>query len=405
MFYGTVRVAFAIAVIVASLPLSLLAMERGFGLAATLTVPTCCLGFWLSLVTPRRSQRIGWFAFSSVCLFLLPTCPWWQRTIEAVLRWVQNLIRGSQPAFLYSGAEAVALLVLIVLPWGVGCLLGWLAARVTRRLLCRVTNADESQCRSEYRFTLRGMFLSIMVCAVQTAWLSSTIRQWHVREETNQEQFLYRFKHSFTTGNVTLLAEPLIAEDHTILKASQNSSGISEYRVIAPINKNGNELWAVWTYLCDENYPGTVSKFGYAEASTQGALRPFPFPVTEYLREPTYPMIDGEPPLATRAEITDAPIIAKAGDTITIVAKTDRYLECDLVIRPFLAVASPPPKTIAPESGVVRWDVMLNPTFRGSQIEYEFQARTNMLYRAKTVAGVVALGKQNGDESGKGGHR
>ena len=393
-----VRVSLAIAILVASLPLSLLAMERGFGLAATLTVPTCCLGFWFSLSSHRRAQRIGWFAFSSLCVFLLPTCPWWQRAIEALLDWVQDFIGGSQPTVLYSGAETVALLALIVLPWLVGCVLGLIGAKVTRRLLGRSANADESQSRTDYRFTLRGMLVSIMVCAVLTAWLSGTIRRWQLREETNQELLLHRFKSSFTTGNVTLLAEPLIVEDHTILKRSQNSTGISEYRVVAPINKNDNELWAVWTYLCDERYPGTVSKFGYAEADTQDALPPFPFPVTEYLREPTYPLIDGEPPLATTAEIISTPTVAQAGDTITIVAKTDGFLECDLLIRPFQAVTMPPSKTTAARSGSVRWEVKLNPTYRGSQVVYEFQARTNMLYRAKTVGGAVAIGKGNGNE-------
>src|SRR5688500_2040260 len=115
-----------------------------------------------------------------------------------------------------------------------------------------------------------------MVCAALTAWLSSTVRQWHEREETNQELFLDRFKRSFTTVNMALIAEPVIVEDHTIVKTNQNASGISEYRVMAPINKNGHQLWAVWTYLCDERYPGTVSKFGYAEAATQNAVPPFP---------------------------------------------------------------------------------------------------------------------------------
>ncbi|WP_430284930.1 hypothetical protein, partial [Salmonella enterica] len=81
---------------------------------------------------------------------------------------------------------------------------------------------------------------------------SSTIRQWNEHEQTNQQKFVQRFKRSFTTGNVKLLAEPRIFEDHTVLKASQNSLRISEYRVSAPISKNGKELWAIWTYACDE---------------------------------------------------------------------------------------------------------------------------------------------------------
>jgi hypothetical protein len=182
-----------------------------------------------------------------------------------------------------------------------------------------------------------------------------------------------------------------------MLKASQNSSGISEYRIVAPINKDGKQLWAVWTYLCNENYPGTVSNFGYAEADTQNGLPPRPFPVTEYLRELTYTMVDGEPPLSTRASIIKAPTIAKSGDTITIVAKTDRFMECDLIIRPFQAVTLPPTKLTAPESGVVSWDVAISPSYVGTQIEYEFQSRTNRIYRAKIVSGKIAL-TRNDDE-------
>ncbi len=142
-------------------------------------------------------------------------------------------------------------------------------------------------------------FNSIMICGVLTGWLSNSIRKLHVLEKSNQGHLLQRFKDSFSTGKVVLLAEPLILEDHTILKRNHNASDISEYRIIAPVNKDGIKLWAVWTYLCDESYPGTVSKCGYAEAGTQKGLPPHPFPVTEYLREPNDTVVDGEPALST----------------------------------------------------------------------------------------------------------
>ena len=85
MTYRIVRIAFAILVVFASFPLSLFAMESGFGLGAMLTVPTSCMGFWFAVVSPRQAQRIGWFAFSSVAVFLLPMGPWWKRIIEAIL--------------------------------------------------------------------------------------------------------------------------------------------------------------------------------------------------------------------------------------------------------------------------------------------------------------------------------
>ncbi len=211
--------------------------------------------------------------------------------------------------------------------------------------------------------------MAVMVCAVLTSWLSNTVRKWHVREATHQALLAEQFRNSFTTGKVKLLAKPTITEDHALLKRSQNSSGISEYRVIAPISKNGNELWAVWTYLCDDNLPGTVFKFGYAEAGTQNNLPPPPFPVTEYLPSPSPTMIDREPPLTTQASVVAAPTVAKSGDTISIVAKTDRGMECDLVIRPIQVLALPPAQIRAPEDGVVSWTVMIDPAYSGTQIE------------------------------------
>lgn len=386
-----VRVVVGIAVVFASLPLSLFAMGRGFGLGAMLLVPTCCLGFWCALVSRHQTQRIGWFAFSSANVFLLPLCPWWKWMIEDVLVWVQNSIRGSQPTALYQNAEIVALLAMIILPWTVGCGLGLIVASLTRMYLSASTTDSDSESRSPYQFTVRGILLTTMVLAVLTGWLSTTVRRWHSHEKTNQERLLQRFKGSFTTGDVTLLDEPLIVEDHAALKPIQNSSGISKYRIVAPINKDEKKLWAVWTYLCNENYPGTVSNFGYAEAGTQNGLPPHPFPVTEYLREPTYAMVDGEPPLSTRASIVKAPTTAKSGDIITIVAETDGFMECGLIIRPHQAVMLPPTNLTAPESGVVSWNVAIDPAFVGTSIEYEFQARTNRIYRAKTVSGKVTL--------------
>ena len=104
-------------------------------------------------------------------------------------------------------------------------------------------------------------------------------------------------------------------------------------------------------------------------------------------------MVDGEPPLSTRASIVEAPTIARSGDTITLVAKTDRFMECDLIIRPFQVVTLPPAKLTAPESGVVSWDVAIDPTYVGRQIEYEFYSRPNGICRAKIVSGKITLRK------------
>lgn len=340
---------------------------------------------------------MGWFTFSSVLTFLLPMGPWWQRLIEFVLRWVQDIISTSQPTFWYSFAETLSLIALMILPWSVGCLLGLLAAQYAKRFV-KNSETEENECRASFRLTLRGIFFAVMVSAVLTSWLSTTVRNWHMREVTHQAHFAELFKSSFSTGTVELLAEPTIIEDHTLLKRSQNSSGISQYRVTAPISKNGNELWAVWTYLCNDNFSGTVFKFGYAEAGSPTELPPPPFPVTEYLVYPTVMLRDGEPLLTSQASVVAAPTVAKSGDTISIVAKTDAGMVCDLVIRPIQALTLPPAQIRAPQNGIVSWTVTIDPAYVGTQLGYEFQSRTNMLYRAKVVSGIVTL-KQSDDIS------
>lgn len=192
--------------------------------------------------------------------------------IEVITVWLQDIIRGSQPTILYSITETVSILAVIILPWIVGCGLGWIAARLIRKHFGAFMVDEENASQKPYQFTVRGMLLAVFLISAQTAWLSTTVMQWQEHENSNQDFLLQQFKRSFTTGSVSLLGEPSIVEDHAMLKMSQNSSGISEYRILAPISRDGMQLWGVWTYLCDENYSGTVSKFGYAEAPSQNAL-------------------------------------------------------------------------------------------------------------------------------------
>ena len=113
MAYRTIGAVLTTVVVFASLPLALLAMERGFGLGAALTVPTCCIAFWFAMYSRRPAQRIGWFVFASINVLLLPLCPWWQRVIEVITVWLQDIIRGSQPTILYSITETVSILAAV----------------------------------------------------------------------------------------------------------------------------------------------------------------------------------------------------------------------------------------------------------------------------------------------------
>jgi hypothetical protein len=195
------------------------------------------------------------------------------------------------------------------------------------------------------------------------------------------------FKDSFTSGNVVLLARPEITE---VITSFIQGTGIHEYRIVAPIQKDNQRLWAVWTYTCHESSKDTVFRYGYAEASTHGQLSPLP--LTEYLSEPIAEIIDGEPQLRwPKAVILEAPKSIKADETITVIANARWGTQCQLVVHPFHAVSSPAPIQNASQSGPVRWQWKLDPKFKGSQIQFEILARIAPLYRATSVSGSIDI--------------
>jgi hypothetical protein len=406
----------SILVILASVPIAQFAVRSGFTLASALIVPTVMLGIWLSISSRRRTNRIGWFAFVMATAVWMPTCPWWKSQIENSLVRIQQVVSSSA----YSGMELAAVIALFLLPWGVACASGTFAAFLAKKLLAARAVVDREQAdticwrgpfwwaltppavtppavevpqqdHSDFRFTLREMLLALAAFGALTAWLSSPVHQWKSQQANNQSHFLTLFKDSFTSGNVVLLARPEITEVITsFLQGGINPTGIHEYRIVAPIQKDNQRLWAVWTYTYDERYKDTVSKYGYAEASTHGQLPPLP--LTEYLSEPIAEIIDGEPQLRwPKALILEAPKSIKADETITVIANARWGTQCQLVVHPFHAVSSPAPIQNAPQSGPVRWQWKLDPKFKGSQIQFEILARIAPLYRATSVFGSIEI--------------
>ena len=167
-------------------------------------------------------------------------------------------------------------------------------------------------------------------------------------------------------------------------------SHLKQYRVSAPIVKDGDEKWAVWTYWIDANYGGVLN-FDYAEAPTEDALPPTLFP--KYLDEPmsVLELTDGEPRNTTTADLVEAPKFARRGSAIRFIVKTDWGKECELEIEPFYARSDVPVVKVAPESGVVDFDVALDPKFKGKKIDYKIICRTNSLYREKCLDGSISL--------------
>ena len=301
------RILFVICVIAASIPLANWALQIGFGGGALLLVPTCCLGFGLSLVATRRINRIGWFAFASTCTFLLPFSPMCETGLHGVLHWGQDLLFNIRP--LYRLAEVIAVFAMPILPWAFACFVGFYIAKVARKLFCKDAT---DQAKSQLRFTIGGLMFSVMILAGLTAWLSSNVRKWQLADKANTEIFISKFKGSFDSGEVELLGEPHVEKSW--------DGHIGRFRVTAPIRKmdgaTQNDLWAVWTYWCDENYPDTISNFGYAEAKSAHALPPFL--AAQYLHQPMKGILDGAPPLGIKATIHRAPESVKPGETIRI---------------------------------------------------------------------------------------
>ena len=364
----------SILVILASVPITQFAVRSGFTLSSALIVPTVMLGMWLSISSRRRADRIGWFVFVMATAVWLPSCPWWKSQIENTLIRIQKVVSYSA----YSGLhmELAAVLALFLLPWGVACAFGTFAAFLAKKFLAKKSLAPHAvvdreqanticwrgpfwwaltppavtppavdvrpQDQSDFRFTLREMLLALAAFGALTAWLSSPVHQWKSQQANNQSHFLTLFKDSFTSGNVVLLARPEITEVITsFLQGGINPTGMHEYRIVAPIQKDNQRLWAVWTYTCHESYKDTVSNYGYAEASTHGQLPPFPLP--EYLSEPIAEIIDGEPQLRwPKAVILEAPKSIKADETITVIANARWGTQCELVVHPVFGSITPP---------------------------------------------------------------
>ena len=390
MFLRIVRIAIAVVVMAASLPLARIAEANGFGLDAYLLVPTCCVGYWLSLTSIARGARIGWFVFASVVASFLPAFPAWEwLLLDKIMSVVLDHAREAFLAY-YDHTEAVAVVAILVVPWGFGCFVGWVTARLARRVLDRSEGDGHSS--TTFNFTLRGLLMSMIVIGGLTAWLSNTVTSCHSRNNVHQQMFLTQFKGSFTTGKVELLGEPQIVGEK-----SWQYRGLVYYRVSAPIMKNGRKLWAVWTYFSSEGYPCGVSSFGYVEDRNEAGLPPHPYP--ERLNEWTkvVSLTDGEPKQTVKAEVIKAPTSARPGSTIEFTAKTDPGMQCELEIIPISARSDIPTTKFAPESGIVAWEVRLDPKFQGSMIEYKLLCRTNSIFRANILTGVISLGEP-GDE-------
>jgi hypothetical protein len=221
------------------------------------------------------------------------------------------------------------------------------------------------------------MLVAFAAICVLAAWIGNHTREWAGIAEANQVAFLSRFKSSFSTGEVKLLAEPRIGEQQrTRMREygplSFRAPGVNEYRIVAPIKTKGKEVWAVWAYTCNEEANEMIYTYAYAEAPDEQQLPEFPFPAQRYI-DITWRMVDGVPatagPSATVISVTSP---APVDQPIVLTASAPPGTVCELHLFPSDLLPSMPPKR-PDRKGNVTWSWNVPPNMAGYNIRYELR--------------------------------
>jgi hypothetical protein len=370
------RLLIAIVVAVASLPLSQFTVDINFGLGSLLIVPAFAVSAWF-LLTAREELRAWWFGFVITNGMFLPLCPWVEQGLHSVAVYLQHLTQSGILSLSQRVIEPTLLILVVLCPLVLASLLGFAAGRFTQRLARGATRreATVSPDGGHWRFSIREMLIAIAAVCFLAAWNSGHTRHWKDAEDRNQSAFLNRFKASFSSGEVGLLAEPRIEEQQrTRMREfgplSFRAPGINEYRIVAPVKMKEQELWAVWVFTSRKNNEHAdeyVYKFAYAEAPNEEQLPDFPFPAQRYI-EGTWDMVDGLPatsgPSATVTLVT-----SRADQPIVLTASAPPGTVCELYFFPAYSLPTLPPQT-PNKNGNVSWSWNISP---GSAAGYGFR--------------------------------
>jgi hypothetical protein len=232
-----------------------------------------------------------------------------------------------------------------------------------------------------WRFSLRELMVTIAVFGLVLGWNMEWVRRGQAARRANQLAFLERFKASFNSGQVELLAEPSMEGLHRSVKAETGyrvfqTPGISEYRITAPIREAGQRKWAVWCYTCSQDQDAReeyVFQFAYAEATYEAHLPAFPFPPKRYIQYST-DLIDGLPATAGPvATIVSSPLSASVDQPLVIKATAPAGTTCRLVVGPFDALLSPVAEQTPDAKGAVKWSVSIAPKYAGGNLAVAVQ--------------------------------
>lgn len=379
------RLLLAMAIGVASLPLSLYSVDSHFGLGSVLIVPALAMGVWL-LLTACEESRAWWFGFVISIGMFLPLCSWVERCLHSVAVYLQHLSQRGVLSPSQRVIEPTLIIMVLLCPLFAACLLGIGVGGFMRRL-ARSASRDETTESSDgghWRFSVREMLIAVAAICLLAAWIGGQTRYWQGADERSQIAFLNRFKASFVSGEVELLAEPRIEEQQrTSTRGPRFMSfrlpsvnefrmpGVNDYRIVAPIKTKDKELWAVWAYRCNGEANDFVYMFADAQASDEELLPTSLFPAMRYI-EGTWDMVDGVPatagPSATVISVTSP---ARVDQPIVLTASAPPGTVCELQLFPSDSLPSLP-RERPDTKGNVTWSWNVQPN-RHYTISYELR--------------------------------
>ena len=290
----------ATAVALTSLPLALICVDSFFGLGSLLVVPAFAVSAVCTLTACNDGRRAWWFGFSIAAGLFLPLCPLVERGLHSIALALQHLSQSGTISLSQRVIEPTLLVLVVLCPFLAVGLLGVVAGRLTRRIAgIGTSGATSDSIGTRWRFTIRELLIGVAAACLLLAWIFGQTRNWDAGEQKNQRLFLSRFESSFTSAEVTLLGTPKIDEQQrTLIPESRFMSfrapGQNEYRVIAPIEINGQQRWRIWTYVCNGDQNDGIYGFAYADAPVREQLPSKPFPLVRYIPWSTE-MVDGIP--------------------------------------------------------------------------------------------------------------
>ncbi len=371
----------AISVGVGSIPLSLLTVDFYFGLCSLLIVPAFASAVSLTL-TASEERRPWWFGFAVTLGAFLPLCPVVEQWLSNGAIYLQQLSQRGVLSLSQRVIEPTLLLLQVICPFVAASLLGVAMATLSRYLANRrrpleLTNSDGRR----WRLSVREMLIALAAISFLGAWITSQTRRWENLDQANQLAFLERFKASFSSEEVKLLAEPRIEEQERSRMREYGAftfrgPGVNEYRIVAPIKRNDRPTWAVWAFTCNEEAHDMIYRYAYAEAPDEEQLPDFPFPAQRYV-DITSNMVDGVPSTAgPSATVTSVTSPARVDRPLVLTASAPPGTVCELHLFPSDLLPAMPPQT-PDKKGNLSWSWNVPAKMAGYRINYEVRCIKN----------------------------